>query len=220
MNDSQSVSTPAPAPPRGTDPEKRSRFLEIAQRRFMEDGYARTSVSAIVREAGVAQGTFYLYFKNKEQLLGDMRRGLMGRYLQAFQRGIDTPGAIDERVVHGLSELQQAVYQERALLRVFRQAATGEESEQQIHSARRALSRQVGTLIQEGVDAGLFIVDDADRSAQLMFSLIANYVADAIYRTGDNDDSLQVQYATRFALRGLGVSTDRLNHLIPLTEDG
>ena len=64
MNDSQSASSA----PRGTDPAKRERFLAIAQRRFMEDGYARTSVSAIVREAGVAQGTFYLYFKNKAHL--------------------------------------------------------------------------------------------------------------------------------------------------------
>ena len=68
MNDSQSVTasqsevdTPAArASSRGPDPEKRARFLEIARRRFVEEGYARTSVSAIVREAGVAQGTFYL----------------------------------------------------------------------------------------------------------------------------------------------------------------
>ncbi|NCG19416.1 MAG: TetR family transcriptional regulator [Rhodobacterales bacterium] len=216
MNDSQS----ATSAPRGTDPAKRERFLAIAQRRFMEDGYARTSVSAIVREAGVAQGTFYLYFKNKEQLLGEMRRGLMGRYLQAFQHGIDTPGPIDERLVSGLSKLQRSVYNERALLRVFRQAATGDESEQQIHSARRALSRKVGGLIQAGVDSGLFTVDDANHSAQLMFSLIANHVADAVYRTGEADLTRHVEFATRFALRGLGVDTQRLNHLIPLTEDG
>ena len=35
---------------------------------FSEKGFFNTKVSDIVKEAGVAQGTFYLYFKNKEEI--------------------------------------------------------------------------------------------------------------------------------------------------------
>ena len=46
----------------------RRRLLELAVRRFAEDGYRATSVSAIAREAGLTQAAVYAYFANKEAL--------------------------------------------------------------------------------------------------------------------------------------------------------
>ena len=46
----------------------RRRLLEIAVRRFADEGYRATSVSAVAREAGVTQAAVYAYFANKEAL--------------------------------------------------------------------------------------------------------------------------------------------------------
>jgi AcrR family transcriptional regulator len=46
----------------------RRRLLEVAVRRFADDGYRATSVSAIAREAGVTQAAVYAYFDSKEAL--------------------------------------------------------------------------------------------------------------------------------------------------------
>jgi AcrR family transcriptional regulator len=52
------------------DPEeRRNEILDTAQRLFIEKGYVQTSVSEIVKEIGVAQGTFYYYFKTKEDII-------------------------------------------------------------------------------------------------------------------------------------------------------
>lgn len=48
--------------------DKKTNMIEAALRLFEEQGYHQTKVSDIVREAGVAQGTFYLYFQNKEDM--------------------------------------------------------------------------------------------------------------------------------------------------------
>ena len=53
---------------RGTS-EKRERILEGALRAFAKKGFYNTRVSEIASEAGVADGTIYLYFKNKDDLL-------------------------------------------------------------------------------------------------------------------------------------------------------
>jgi len=47
--------------PRGTE-ARRGELLEAAGRLFVREGFASVSVSRIVREVGVAQGTFYYYF--------------------------------------------------------------------------------------------------------------------------------------------------------------
>ena len=43
-------------------------LLDLAVRRFADEGYRATSVSAIAREAGITQATVYAYFANKEAL--------------------------------------------------------------------------------------------------------------------------------------------------------
>lgn len=49
--------------------EKRRKILDGALRAFARKGFYNTKVSEIASEAGVADGTIYLYFKNKDDLL-------------------------------------------------------------------------------------------------------------------------------------------------------
>jgi TetR/AcrR family fatty acid metabolism transcriptional regulator len=54
-------------PPKNSD--KRRRILDAAVKVFAEKGFFQARVSDIARMAGVADGTIYLYFKNKDDLL-------------------------------------------------------------------------------------------------------------------------------------------------------
>jgi TetR/AcrR family fatty acid metabolism transcriptional regulator len=55
------------APARGGD--KRERILDAAVRVFARKGFHATRVSEVAKAAGVADGTIYLYFKSKDDLL-------------------------------------------------------------------------------------------------------------------------------------------------------
>jgi len=54
----------------GADPEKRRRILEAAVRTFGRRGFHEARIAEIAAAAKVAEGTVYLYFRNKEDLLG------------------------------------------------------------------------------------------------------------------------------------------------------
>ena len=62
---------PAKKPPRmardGGD--KRERILRAATKVFARKGFYATRVSEVAKAAGVADGTIYLYFKSKDELL-------------------------------------------------------------------------------------------------------------------------------------------------------
>ena len=49
--------------------DKRDRILSAAERIFARHGFYAAKVSDVAKEAGVADGTIYLYFKNKDDLL-------------------------------------------------------------------------------------------------------------------------------------------------------
>src|SRR4051812_31026258 len=56
----------APSTP---EPGKRERILDAAIKVFAAEGFYNAKVSQIAQAAGVADGTIYLYFKSKDDLL-------------------------------------------------------------------------------------------------------------------------------------------------------
>ncbi|MFZ5773149.1 MAG: TetR/AcrR family transcriptional regulator [Thermodesulfobacteriota bacterium] len=49
-------------------PEKQEKIVAAAVREFARHGYRKASINTIVREAGIAKGSLYQYFRNKEVL--------------------------------------------------------------------------------------------------------------------------------------------------------
>ncbi|MEA3558283.1 MAG: TetR/AcrR family transcriptional regulator [Candidatus Thermoplasmatota archaeon] len=49
--------------------ERKAEILETAERLFLEHGYEETPVELIIKEIGIAKGTFYYYFRTKNELL-------------------------------------------------------------------------------------------------------------------------------------------------------
>ena len=60
--------------------EKYNSIIEAAVKVIAENGYHNSQVSKIAREAGVADGTIYLYFQNKEDVLVSLFRVKMGDF--------------------------------------------------------------------------------------------------------------------------------------------
>lgn len=52
-----------------THEERRTEILNVAEKLFITRGYEKTTVNDILREIGIAKGTFYYYFKSKEEVM-------------------------------------------------------------------------------------------------------------------------------------------------------
>ncbi|MEX0731110.1 MAG: TetR/AcrR family transcriptional regulator [Aquisalimonadaceae bacterium] len=61
--------------------QTRQKLLSAAEQEFGENGFHTASVSSITRRAGVAQGTFYIYYNSKEEILRELVR-FMSRKLR------------------------------------------------------------------------------------------------------------------------------------------
>lgn len=55
-----------------TTAERRNDILNVAARLFVEKGYNETSISDIANECGLAHGTFYCYFKTKDEVFKEV----------------------------------------------------------------------------------------------------------------------------------------------------
>ncbi|WP_314586326.1 TetR/AcrR family transcriptional regulator [Paenibacillus terrigena] len=71
--------------------ERKNEILQAAEHFFKHKGYERTSISDIVKHIGVAQGTFYYYFKSKEEIAEALIDNILQRDLETIERIAEDP---------------------------------------------------------------------------------------------------------------------------------
>jgi TetR/AcrR family fatty acid metabolism transcriptional regulator len=83
-----------PPPPEG----KRERILDAAVKVFAAEGFYNAKVSQIAQAAGVADGTIYLYFKSKDDLLINLFEDRMERVNANLRDAIATASSAIDRL--------------------------------------------------------------------------------------------------------------------------
>lgn len=209
MTDSQS----APESPVDARAARRRVLLDVARRRFVAEGYKKTPVSAIVREAGVAQGTFYLYFPNKQAVLAELRREVFRDYAQTLQACAALPAPADERLARVVVEMAAAVARNLDLERVFRHAESAEETLLAARQGRARLARAALVFIEEGVAAGTFVGPASLHIAGFVVTLFDNILYEALSCEPAALPTV-VAESLRFVLRGMGVAPARVAALV------
>jgi AcrR family transcriptional regulator len=166
---------------------RRSEIIEAAERAMRERG-AATSAQDVVNAAGVARGTFYLYFPTWEDLVLEVR----GRVFDEFERrylaseptvgDVDWPQVVDRLAVAfveytlELGGLHHAVFHGAAAMA------------RPIAAADRAVGR-VAALLRAGSAAGGLAQTDPEATAPLIFAILHETV-DLIEAGADRERSL------------------------------
>ena len=143
------------------DPDKPQQIIEAAIRVFARTGYYNSRVSDIAREAGIASGTIYLYFRTKEDILVTLFREQMASFVAHLRREIaGEPDAVAK--IRRLVALHFSVLEQNPALaevvqvelrqghKFFRGASAHEVS---------AYFELIGSVLEEGVAAGTFRPD-------------------------------------------------------------
>ena len=140
------------------DPDKPQQIIEAAVRVFARKGYYNSRVSDIAREAGVAAGTIYLYFKTKDDILVTLFRNKMAAFVGALRKAIaDEPDAASKvrrlvalhfRMLEESPELAEVVQVELRQGQKFFRGASSQEI-----GAYFAL---IGSVLEEGLAEGRF----------------------------------------------------------------
>lgn len=69
--------------------EKRRAIIDAAKNEFISKGFESARIDKIAKKAGVAKGTVYLYFPNKETLFDEMIKSVMMPLINKIKQGID-----------------------------------------------------------------------------------------------------------------------------------
>lgn len=144
-----------PATPRHTSrarvEAKESSILDAAEKIFARVGFDGAKVSEIARAASVAEGTVYLYYKNKQDLLA----GVVGRFWTQLTLGAEA--AIEPDATTAMQLEQLGRYHLQSLLNQFEVVSltyrARPQQEQDLDQVREYV-RVFDRIMQRGVDRG------------------------------------------------------------------
>lgn len=158
--------------------ERRNEILDVAERLFCTKGYDHTSTNDILAEIGIARGTLYYHFKNKEDILDAMIDRILSEIIRkASKIALDESMPVLERLT-------------KTVLATNVDTKTGNMILEQVHKPQNALmhAKMQEKLLTQLVPLFVRIVEDgisqnlmeADYPAETMQMLLlyANTVFD------------------------------------------
>lgn len=111
--------------------ERRAQILGVSRDVFAKIGYARATVDDIVRQAGVARGTFYLYFEDKREVFEELIDSFALKISGAIVRIVtdDPSNPVADQVLQNIRGILGVCLQERAMTKILFTDAVGIDPE-------------------------------------------------------------------------------------------
>jgi AcrR family transcriptional regulator len=98
---------------------RREEVLEAARRKFAQADYSETSVEEIAKEAGMAKGTVYLYFKSKDEILAALLRSDLEHLTDQTIDGMLSVKTFKERLAAFMRQRLAFLRDKEDFLRIF-----------------------------------------------------------------------------------------------------
>ena len=139
-------------------PDKRRRILDAAVSVFAQHGFYNAKVSQIAKEAGVADGTIYLYFKNKEDILIQVFIDAMDEILRRQEEAIGQVSDPLDRLRTFIRGHFASVAESRAMAEVIT-VELRQSSKFMRNTDMKPFGRYLGMIariIDDGVRSGVF----------------------------------------------------------------
>jgi AcrR family transcriptional regulator len=155
--------------------DKRQRIIDAARKRFRHYGVRKTAMQEIARDAGVAVGTLYLYFKDKDDLLVACTEEYVLRHRRQAEAILASDATAAEKLRRYVLDRFRAAEATRT---GFRHAAELTREVLRIRPDRRLdegrmMAEYFIRILRQGMEAGELYTEDPERDARVLLLSLA-----------------------------------------------
>jgi TetR/AcrR family transcriptional regulator, fatty acid metabolism regulator protein len=137
---------------------KYKQIIDAAVITIAENGYHQCQVSKIAKQAGVADGTIYLYFKNKEDILISLFKEKMQQFIQNLSEIIAGKNTAAEKLLLLVENHFRILSEDHALAIVtqLELRQTNKELRLKINDILKGYLQLIDNILEEGIQNGEF----------------------------------------------------------------
>ena len=155
---------------------RRAQLTRAAYKVVGEKGYSDFTIKDIAREAGLSTGLVHYYFKNKEDLLFKLLKGMNDNLKRDLSKALTVLDDPQEKLLAFCNEAFDLVHKEKAYFSVLVDFLAQINRNRRIHQAIVKLFQsyrdEIVAILKEGVAKGVFTVVDVQLTSVIIVSLI------------------------------------------------
>ena len=178
-----------------TEEDRKEQILAAALAVFDEKGYEGATISDIVRRAGVAQGTFYLYFGSKRDALLELARRPMEEVAARMESARATVKSFEGMIRAAARIAFEVVRPNMELCRLMTQAEQSSNDFFESTAVTQRMHDVMVSMFRQALDAGEMEAMDPEMAAVMFHLIISGALAEAS-APGDVAYARQVEEAT------------------------
>ncbi len=194
---------------------KYKKIIDAAVITIAENGYHKSQVSKIAREAGVADGTIYLYFQNKEDILISLFREKMGTFIHDLAEGMNKKSSASEKLLLLIENHFKKLAEDRhlAVVTQLELRQTNKELRQQINRILKDYLQLIDQILEEGIKNKEFDEQlDVRLARQMIFGTIDETVTTWVMNEQKYDLVSLVPDVHRLLMNGCGRRNRKQEH--------
>ncbi|HBT20621.1 MAG TPA: hypothetical protein DEA47_04585 [Peptococcaceae bacterium] len=184
--------------------DKRERLLKAGADLFAQKGYHSATVEEITRRADVAKGTFYLYFKDKTDLMNSILKWLSKRHEESAEK-LNSIKCPKERIRKYI-ENEIRFYEENASFARLNINVLGMVDSSFLDWYMNIQKRHVSFLksaVEEGCRKGIFDVEDPFRTAVFLRGAVFMFLAYRVFNLDTSNPADEAEFIMNLFLKGV-----------------
>lgn len=180
---------------------KYNQIIDAAVIVIAQNGYYQAQVSKIAKQAGVADGTIYLYFKNKEDILISLFHEKMGYFVEQIEEELKGKTSVSEKLFLLIQKHFQILSEDvnLAIVTQLELRQSNKELRLRINEVLRGYLNLIDQIITDGKENGEFLPD--------LNNLLARQM---IFGTIDETVTTWVMNEQKYSLSDLATDVHRL----------
>jgi AcrR family transcriptional regulator len=186
--------------------ERRQQILNAARDVFARRGYHAAKIDEIVSDAGIARGTFYLYFEDKRAIFEEIVDRTLARLGMAIVRVDLRPaaGSVADQVCENIRRIVRILLEDRATTKILLSDALGVDPafDRKLLSLYDEMSTLLEDSLSDGQTLGIVGQGDVRLMAWLMMGALKEAMFQIVQRGAEYDEDKLVDGIVAFFRAG------------------
>lgn len=208
--------------------ERRREILEKSSILFATKGYEKTTITNILKEVNIAKGTFYYYFKSKEDVLDALVDQMIDSIVEVAQEVANSKElSIKEKLFHiifGIKEYEQendkTKMKEKQMKESLHRVENAKLHIKSITGSIMKLTPVITQVIEEGIEEGIFSTDYPKETIEVLLVSSAFLFDEGIFRWESDEVFKKIKAFIHIMEVTLGVDPGNLMYLLPAIQYG
>lgn len=192
------------------DRPKYKQIIDAAVVVIAENGYHQAQVSKIAKQAGVADGTIYLYFKNKEDILISMFQEKLGVFISNIDEEMARVTSAKEKMLVLIRKHFEILFEDKhlAIVTQLELRQSNKEIRYKINDVLKGYLKLVDSILVAGVEQGEFHEDlDVRLARHMVFGTLDEIVTTWVMNEQKYNLVEQAGPVHELIIKGLGAKS-------------